>query len=157
MKKSFGSVALLILVLAGSGLFNLKYMAEDKERELKALQNQVQDDQRAIRVLKAEWAYLNRPDNIQDLAVKYLGLKPIQPKHIYGGLKSLPWQVANGKIQAPLVDYVLSQPEDLGLTVQEARLNDAEIVLFEVPANKQPVDAISLLMASEFSSGGGRP
>lgn len=156
MKKSYGTIALLILVLAGSGLFNLKYKVENKERELRSMQHQLQDDQRAIRVLKAEWAYLNRPDNIQELAVKYLGLKPLQPRHIYGGLRALPWRIAGSTINAPLVDYVLTQPEELDLTIRQANLNDSEVVVFDAPV-RHPMDAISLLMVSELHGGGGRP
>lgn len=156
MKKSYGTIALLVLVLAGSGLFNLKYKVENKSRELKSIQKQLQDDQRAIRVLKAEWAYLNRPDNIQSLAVKYLGLQPVRSKHIYGGMSALPWRVAGGKIDAPLVDFVLSQPEELDLNVRQAHLDNSQVVVFD-GVRRQPVDAISLMLISDVSNGGGRP
>ena len=160
MKTSHIIIAALVFALALSGLFSLKFVAEGKERQLRALQNQVQDDQRAIRVLKAEWAYLNRPDNIQDLAVKYLGLRPLAPKHIYGGLPSLPWRVASGKIDAPLVDFVMTPPDEpvrLANLGKQAGIGDTEVILFEAPVVRQPMDAISLLMASDIRLVGGRP
>ncbi len=167
MKTSHIIIAALVFALALSGLFSVKFVAKNKERELRTLQSQVQDDQRAIRVLKAEWAYLNRPDNIQDLAVKYLGLRPLAPKHIYGGLPALPWRVASGKIEAPLVDFVMTPPDDpvrlANLGKQASSIGGTEVVLFEVPLVgqpqlvRQPIDAISLLMASDISLVGGRP
>lgn len=162
MKKSYGIIALLMLILAGAGLFNLKYMVESKERQLLALQHQVRDDRRAIRVLNAEWAYLNRPDNIQNLAVQYLGLKPVSPKQIYGEFEQIPWRIANGRIDAPLVDFVITQPEQTPQEVREANYGVAnraagELVLFDAP-RRQPQDAIRLLMAGELvSMAGGRP
>jgi hypothetical protein len=161
MKITYGITGVLVIVLSSLGLFSLKIMTENKEKELRSLSHQVQDDQRAIRVLKAEWAYLNRPDNIQSLAVKYLGLKPVAPKHIYASVEVLPWRVSNVKISAPLVDFILTPSEPQNLPVHEANLlheanlRQAEVVLFE-PA-VQPIDAISLLMISDIRAGGGQP
>ena len=147
MNRYFKVIAIMLLVLAGAGLFNLKHIVENKERQLKALQVQILDDQRSIRVLKAEWAYLNRPENIQNLAVNYLGLKPTSARQIYSELGNLPWRVSMAKIDAPLVDYVYPQTSPQHSPAHTANLEGAQVILFE-GARRQPVDAISLLLAS---------
>lgn len=161
MKRAYGIIVILFLVLAGAGLFNLKYMVEHKEKQLKELQAQVLDDQRAIRVLRAEWAYLNSPDNIQTMAVRYLGLKPTSPRQVYNEFEQLPWRLSTDKISSPLVDYIAPSKRNIlhdkhvaGNGAQQRQA--ASLVLFN--GSKKPVDAISLLMASDgVSIGGQRP
>lgn len=81
----------IILTLAAlGGLFYLKYRIEEKEIQLEAMKAQYMEDQKALRVLKAEWTYLNSPDYLQDLADKYLTLKPVASKEVVAWFDRVP-------------------------------------------------------------------
>lgn len=61
-------------VAAGALLFWTSQSVQQSENQLKQLRRAVQSEEQAIRVLKAEWDYLNRPDRLEFLAGEYLGL-----------------------------------------------------------------------------------
>ncbi len=110
MSRSFRLFSIVFAVVVGAGLFQLKYLVESKDRQLQALQDQLVEDQRAIRVLEAEWAYLNSPDYLQDLSVRYLGLRPTAPGQVLRDISLLPWRRGTNPIQSPRTDFVLPSP-----------------------------------------------
>jgi hypothetical protein len=58
------------------------YETQESVKQAKSLQSQIIDARARLRVLNAEWAYLNRPDRLRDLAeinFDTLGLLPLQP------------------------------------------------------------------------------
>ena len=58
--------------IAGFALFNIKFKVEQLDNDLSQLNKQILKEQNAVHVLRAEWSYLNRPENIENLARKYL-------------------------------------------------------------------------------------
>jgi len=66
-----------LVALAGFGLFQLKYRVQGQEQELAHLFRQIQNDRDQIQVLRAEWAHLNDPHRLADLARRYLDLAPV--------------------------------------------------------------------------------
>ncbi len=75
-------LSLLLLLGASYGLYKLSYEVEALERKLVSLNQELMDSQRSIQVLEAEWSYLNRPENLQELAYRYLSLEPMLPSQI---------------------------------------------------------------------------
>lgn len=69
-------VGIAVLVAA---LFHLKYEVQSLEQRLARIDRAVDRDREAIRVLKAEWAYLNRPERLERLARSHLQLRPASP------------------------------------------------------------------------------
>jgi cell division protein FtsL len=69
-------VGIAVLVAA---LFHLKYQVEGLDQRLALIERGIDRDREAIRVLKAEWAYLNRPERLERLARSYLQLRPASP------------------------------------------------------------------------------
>ncbi|MBY0512242.1 MAG: hypothetical protein K2P94_19075 [Rhodospirillaceae bacterium] len=57
----------------GVSLFLVKYKVQALEDELHARQAQVTRDRGAIRVLQAEWTYLNDPERLRRLSAEHLG------------------------------------------------------------------------------------
>ncbi len=58
------------------------YQTQESVKHAKSLQQQIIGTRARLRVLNAEWAYLNRPDRLRDLAeinFDSLGLLPLQP------------------------------------------------------------------------------
>jgi hypothetical protein len=65
-----------LAVTVGVSMFLLKYKVQALEDELVAKQAQVVRDRGAIRVLEAEWTYLNDPERLRQLSGEYLGFGP---------------------------------------------------------------------------------
>lgn len=84
------SHAILLALIAFGGLFAVKYTVEQKEQRLAEMKAQYLADQKAMRVLKAEWAYLNSPEYLQTMAEKYLMLKPLGSKQVVAWFEEVP-------------------------------------------------------------------
>ena len=80
---------LIAAVLIGCGLYQLKYEVQGKEERLARLNRQIQQEQEAIHVLNAEWAFLNRPDRLADLANRHLEMTPVAPTQ-FGKVAAIP-------------------------------------------------------------------
>ena len=80
---------LLAAILIGCGLYQLKYEVQAKEERLARLNRQIQLEHEAIHVLNAEWAFLNRPDRIADLANRHLELTQVVPAQ-FGRVAAIP-------------------------------------------------------------------
>ncbi len=68
---------LALVALASVGTFELKYRVQAQEQELTRLDRQIQHDRDDIQVLRAEWAHLNDPSRLSDLARRHLDLAPV--------------------------------------------------------------------------------
>jgi hypothetical protein len=72
-------------------LFLLKYKVQALENELVARQEQVLKDRSAIRVLQAEWTYLNDPERLRRLSAEHLGFAPATAQNI-ADISALPFR-----------------------------------------------------------------
>lgn len=85
----------LFLLLAGGismVLFLVKYQVHDLEAKHQRLVRELDDERRALHVLRAEWATLNDPDRIRELAQVHLGMVPLLPDQVMGldGVQAIP-------------------------------------------------------------------
>jgi cell division protein FtsL len=69
-------VALSFAVASGTGLFIVSQRVQRAERHLADLKQDQASDEHSVRVLRAEWDYLNRPERLEALARHYLGMEP---------------------------------------------------------------------------------
>ena len=90
MNRTFHILAVLVLVAAVGAIYHLKHMVETEQRLLAGLHQQYLDDQEAMRVLRAEWAYLNSPEYLNKLAATHLGMKPVASHQIVADIDSVP-------------------------------------------------------------------
>ena len=74
----WGAGLLLVLVVA---LYLLKTFAGDERADIASTEMQIAGEQRKIRLLHAELAYLEQPARIGHLSEQYLGMKPASGKH----------------------------------------------------------------------------
>lgn len=58
-------------------IYELKYQTQALDERAAELRQSIHAERDAIAVLRAEWGHLNRPERIEKLARKHLGLKPM--------------------------------------------------------------------------------
>ena len=67
-------VWLVLVIAAGFCMFQIKFAVQELEHQLGQTNRDIQRAQDQIRVLKAEWSYLNEPGRLSDLNRRHLGL-----------------------------------------------------------------------------------
>ena len=93
----FGTILmwLALAIMVGVGMFLVKYKVQALEDELIAKREQIVRDRGAIRVLEAEWTYLNDPDRLRRLSARHLQFGPAVPQNVTT-LSELPMRDAVG-------------------------------------------------------------
>ena len=104
MIRMLSVVGVTLLILVSFGLYNGVYAAKAHERDLQILTAQIAKEGEAIRMLKAEWSYLNQPERLQALARKHLALAPTGPNQIVV-LASLPLRSEAWSNVSPIVEF----------------------------------------------------
>ncbi|MFA7429640.1 MAG: hypothetical protein WCZ23_05760 [Rhodospirillaceae bacterium] len=79
----------VLAIACGIGLFLVKHQVQATEADLRQMQHQVRSDRSTIRVLEAEWTYLNDPARLSALSERVLGLVPLRPQQVVA-MASLP-------------------------------------------------------------------
>ena len=73
------------MIALGFWAYRENYATQQALRDMSLLQDQIAGLHEALAVQRAEWAYLNRPDRLQDLATlnfDRLGLLPLEPDQL---------------------------------------------------------------------------
>jgi len=81
---------ILFILPVALGLFYVKHIVENLEEDLSALEKSIYSDKDEVHVLRAEWAYLSRPERVQKLAANYLELEPASGAQI-ADVKAIPF------------------------------------------------------------------
>jgi hypothetical protein len=81
---------LVAISTAGFAMFAVKYEVQSLADQLARTVNQANDTERDIRVLNAEWAYLNRPDALAKLNNQILSLVPIATTQLRASVAEIP-------------------------------------------------------------------
>lgn len=76
MKKHTVSVFFCFtgVIFAAFCLFSIVQQVQQTEARLKQVRNKVSFEKEALRVLEAEWHYLNRPEYLEAMAAQYLSV-----------------------------------------------------------------------------------
>lgn len=102
MRSALYAISALIVMGLAYWSYSENYKTRDKLRESAALQREIGNAREALSVLEAEWAYLNRPERLRDLAelnFSRLQLLPITPEQ-FGNV---------GQVSKPLPEFDLSE------------------------------------------------
>jgi len=69
---------LLLAVFCGSGIFHTSQKVHDERAKIATLNASIGKEEESLRVLNAEWSYLNQPARLEKLAKTYLHLAPLK-------------------------------------------------------------------------------
>ncbi len=92
--------SLLLVVATGFATFSVKYEVEGLRTRLARLKSDLATDRSQLRVLRAEWNYLNRPDTLAALNERYLSLVPLTAKQQGGAIDDIPMRAADPAVAA---------------------------------------------------------
>ncbi|MDX2102452.1 MAG: hypothetical protein SF002_07920 [Alphaproteobacteria bacterium] len=82
---------LVLISVTGIGVYQLKYLTQQQERLLVQINRQIQADQDAIDILKAEWSFLNQPAELERLAKRFRpDLEPVQGRQMFASVAAIP-------------------------------------------------------------------
>lgn len=84
MRSLFYMFSILTLVGFGYWSYTVNYATRAAEQRVDRIDAQIDEEREKIEVLRAEWAYLNRPERLLRLAeanFETLGLVPVRADH----------------------------------------------------------------------------
>ncbi len=90
IRRFYSLISLGIAAVLGTALFLTSEQVQHTEKELAVVLENVSVEQDALRVLNAEWAYLNRPDRLEELSTTYLKLTPATANQLASTVDVLP-------------------------------------------------------------------
>ena len=64
---------LVCSLITGALLFTVSQDVQSIERDIRTVDNSVDNEKEALRVLRAEWHYLNRPDRLEKVVLEGVG------------------------------------------------------------------------------------
>lgn len=82
MRSFFYVMTALSVIGLAFWAYHENYETQEALSKAEKLQREISQARQRLRILNAEWAYLNRPDRLRDLAeinFDKLGLLPLQP------------------------------------------------------------------------------
>jgi cell division protein FtsL len=71
-----------LIIVASLALYRTSDRVHELTSQLRDLNASIEDEQKSIHVLKAEWVYLANPARIETAAKKHLALRPTSPQQV---------------------------------------------------------------------------
>lgn len=89
MMRLLNICIIVALVAAAADVYRIKFDSTRQAQRAAKLRVEIRREQDTIAALRAEWAKLDTPARIQDLARRHLALRPMDPRQ-FDRLDSLP-------------------------------------------------------------------
>lgn len=143
MRKILFGVSAMVVLFLVFWAYRENYRTQAEFNELRALQTEIGQMRESLGVLNAEWAYLNRPDRLRELAdlnFQRLQLMPLTPEQ-FGTVT----QVQYPSILDAAVSADPAAPADPApAAVDTAAADDAEAAPFDADAAAESLSAAQL-------------
>ena len=78
MLRLFNLLSVLVLLGSAGYAYTVKYKTSFRTEQIAKAKLEIKAEQDGISVLRAEWAFLTRPERIQKLSERYLDLEPLE-------------------------------------------------------------------------------
>ena len=105
MRSFFYMIAAVAVIGLAYWAYNENYETQDALHRVEKIQREIGEVNEQLNVLKAEWAYLNRPDRLRelvDLNYPSLQLMPLAPEH-FGDVDQVAYPPMNlGELNNPI-------------------------------------------------------
>ena len=82
MIKVINAVLVLAVLVAAFFMYSLEHSTRNLERQIAKLKTGISDTRESIKLSKAEWSSLTRPDRLQKLAEEQLKIQPVKATQI---------------------------------------------------------------------------
>jgi hypothetical protein len=108
MRNVFLTLAAVAVMALAFWAYRENYRTQAELAELRAVQGEVGDLRASLGMLRAEWAYLNRPDRLRELAdinFERLGLLPLEPEQ-FGAVAQVTYPAPAAPTRMPITDPV---------------------------------------------------
>jgi hypothetical protein len=116
-----GTLFWLVLVsTTGFAMYGVKYQVQALEDELARTKRATIAEEHEIRVLDAEWAYLTRPETLEEMNRRFQSLTPMETKQLHMSAADIPLRApapsppvetpADAAAEAPLVSMLPVTP-----------------------------------------------
>ncbi len=108
MRSFLATLSATLLIALAFWAYRENYRTQAELAEVRALQSEIGSLRESLSVLNAEWAYLNRPDRLRELAdldFERLKLLPLQPEQ-FGDVAQVTYPSADMPMLEPVTDPV---------------------------------------------------
>ncbi|NVJ71576.1 MAG: hypothetical protein HWE08_14545 [Alphaproteobacteria bacterium] len=92
MRRVFTICAAVTALASGAAVLQLKLAVQEKAERVEALAQQIHEDQEALRVLEAEWAFLTTPRSLQEKSIRFLALMPPSAEQVVSDISRIPFR-----------------------------------------------------------------
>ena len=115
MRSLFYILTAFVVIGLAFWAYHENYKTQDAQTRAEALQLEIGEARQRLRVLNAEWAYLNRPQRLLDLAeinFDRLGLLPLEP-YQFGRIDQVAYPEEEPEAPLPITNPIdVSEMED---------------------------------------------
>lgn len=140
MIRIFAAFAVLTVMISTASVYNLKQATEDLEERKREISADILKDREAIKVLRAEMAYLSRPERLERLSRRHLVLDTPATGQIASDLSDLTLRENVQLANLPIDNFQLllprQKPDPKAVSRKNNRNRNAESpTLVSVAAN----------------------
>ena len=117
---------LVLVSMTSFAMFAVKYGVQSLEGELNRVKKATISEEHAIRADEAEWAYLTRPETLDEMNRRHMSLGAIATKQLRTSIIDIPLRApAPIVVDAPVGAVTEQPPESAALTVPTSTITPA--------------------------------
>jgi len=109
------ALSLLILVGSAVAVYKVKYDTTYEVQRIAKLRSEIRSEQERMALLRAEWTRLASPQRVQELAMRHLGMKPMDVARVsdFSNLPEKPFKPEDSDTIGEFIETVVGEgPRD---------------------------------------------